>query len=1196
MDPIQNNSPSNSNNTSSSNSPTSSSRQRQLQHHIQQQRLLVQQQQQQLYSLLPQTQSQSYSPQTSLPPISTPSASLQPQYFTDSPTQTSPPNSASATGIVSSGWPSHHRTSNSRDEIHPSRQQQYKHEYQLQQHLEQQQREQEQHFKRERDDVMSYSNDDRGSFGSSSTLAPQPPPPRTAEDPMPSTSDFVKKLYKMLEDPAFQSVVCWGPLGDCFVVKDMNEFTKSILPRMFKHSNFASFVRQLNKYDFHKVKNTDDNQFGEHSWTFRHPDFHADRRDALENIKRKVPAQRKPQTIGSSTSGAVAGSGNASASTSHASHPNNSLPYSLSSNSNSTTQSHHLHTRSPSPTHSRLTAEVQRLKDEGEDLRGRIRNLERNYENVLVEMVGFQRGMAQQDGLMQSLIAYFLGSKLKASSASGGGLNSNSQTPQASSISMSIGHDAAPGSTPERGNKEIGQSSQAHQLLKQQIQAHLQNQSQHQPSPAAAAAALQLLSSGPARVSQSQSQRDAPSQRRGQSQNSPNIVSPSLGLSDQQNLCLPEQAVQRILGTNASNTESGTTSTTSDLGRATLMQMSELSRRAVAGGRGWSGMSASQESQSQNPLQKLSRADALAQIRDLHLERLNQGGWANAPQPPTAISRSSGLGSRGQSLGRGGFGEEREKHKERERARERDRDRDLEFEQDSGRDAMMGSSMDRDSERRDRLGEEDERRRREPRRRTSDGFTLLRTGADMDQDRDTDLESSPEEYVMPSQSQSSLAGPSSAGQQSVQGGQQQSAAPSPWSAMMSTPPNLGLASGDCEAGLSHDGLQVYTVGHLLPRDAYVEDAQGNWSFDTSGLTPSGIVGDLGLGGAGEGSSTTGNQGEGAEEVVRPTLPSGPSVSSSSGSTSMGSTAVSSEGSQKIRVRRSTFVPGWAVPPRVLLVDDDAVTRKLSSKFLKVFGCTTDVAVDGVSAVNKMNLEKYDLVLMDIVMPKLDGVSATNLIRKFDQGTPIISMTSNSRPNEIMTYYSSGMNDILPKPFTKEGLLDMLEKHLMHLKLFQQMSKVPRSVGVPPLSDTNFEQALTTSANNLLAFQQGSGSTSLTPSLGSFAPDRTINSASPFNFQFFGDGSDDDGRINPLAGMGLTDQQYSLILQNIMNGDGLLGMMDSVNGGAGSGFDSASDPTLNSPTAIQSFRVAEKRPLEDEGDERDGKRSRFEVIE
>jgi len=60
------------------------------------------------------------------------------------------------------------------------------------------------------------------------------------------------------------------------------------------------------------------------------------------------------------------------------------------------------------------------------------------------------------------------------------------------------------------------------------------------------------------------------------------------------------------------------------------------------------------------------------------------------------------------------------------------------------------------------------------------------------------------------------------------------------------------------------------------------------------------------------------------------------------------------------------------------------------------------------------------------MPKMDGISATSLIRQFDHVTPIISMTSNSRPGDIMTYYSSGMNDILPKPFTKEGLLDMLE--------------------------------------------------------------------------------------------------------------------------------------------------------------------------
>lgn len=62
-------------------------------------------------------------------------------------------------------------------------------------------------------------------------------------------------------------------------------------------------------------------------------------------------------------------------------------------------------------------------------------------------------------------------------------------------------------------------------------------------------------------------------------------------------------------------------------------------------------------------------------------------------------------------------------------------------------------------------------------------------------------------------------------------------------------------------------------------------------------------------------------------------------------------------------RRESAVPGWAVPPRVLLVEDDTVCRKLSSKFLEKFGCQIDVAVDGVSAVNKMNAQKYDLVLM-----------------------------------------------------------------------------------------------------------------------------------------------------------------------------------------------------------------------------------------
>jgi osomolarity two-component system response regulator SKN7 len=149
--------------------------------------------------------------------------------------------------------------------------------------------------------------------------------------------------------------------------------------------------------------------------------------------------------------------------------------------------------------------------------------------------------------------------------------------------------------------------------------------------------------------------------------------------------------------------------------------------------------------------------------------------------------------------------------------------------------------------------------------------------------------------------------------------------------------------------LAHEGLQVFTLGHLLPRSSE-DDVNGNWTFDANslqGLLP------LPLGGEDDSdvvnpSPTTGNPPSMPFETTRPAS------------------------AQTLRIRRSAYVPGWAVPPRVLLVEDDAVSRKLSSKFLQVFGCAIDVAVDGVGAVNKMNLEKYDLVLMvsDCACPAL----------------------------------------------------------------------------------------------------------------------------------------------------------------------------------------------------------------------------------
>ncbi|MCJ1246621.1 kinase-regulated stress-responsive transcription factor skn7 [Trapelia coarctata] len=145
-------------------------------------------------------------------------------------------------------------------------------------------------------------------------------------------------------------------------------------------------------------------------------------------------------------------------------------------------------------------------------------------------------------------------------------------------------------------------------------------------------------------------------------------------------------------------------------------------------------------------------------------------------------------------------------------------------------------------------------------------------------------------------------------------------------------------------------------------------------------------------------------------------------------------------------KKSTQVdPGWVRPPQILLVEDDPTCRRIGSKFLYSFHCAIDSAFDGLEAVNKMNAgSKYDLVLMDIIMPNLDGVSACHLIRQFD-ATPIIAMTSNIRSDDIQMYFQHGMDDVLPKPFTKEGLLNMLEKHLGHLKkLPDGMEMVPNT--------------------------------------------------------------------------------------------------------------------------------------------------------
>ncbi|QLL32479.1 hypothetical protein HG536_0C06480 [Torulaspora globosa] len=131
---------------------------------------------------------------------------------------------------------------------------------------------------------------------------------------------------------------------------------------------------------------------------------------------------------------------------------------------------------------------------------------------------------------------------------------------------------------------------------------------------------------------------------------------------------------------------------------------------------------------------------------------------------------------------------------------------------------------------------------------------------------------------------------------------------------------------------------------------------------------------------------------------------------------------------------------------VLLVEDDAVCIQLCSKFLRKYGCTVEVVTDGLSAISTLEKFRYDLVLMDIVMPNLDGATATSIVRSFDNHTPIIAMTGNIEDQDLITYLQHGMNDILAKPFTKDDLHSMLIRYLRdRVPLSKQQQEKERTV-------------------------------------------------------------------------------------------------------------------------------------------------------
>jgi two-component system, sensor histidine kinase len=117
---------------------------------------------------------------------------------------------------------------------------------------------------------------------------------------------------------------------------------------------------------------------------------------------------------------------------------------------------------------------------------------------------------------------------------------------------------------------------------------------------------------------------------------------------------------------------------------------------------------------------------------------------------------------------------------------------------------------------------------------------------------------------------------------------------------------------------------------------------------------------------------------------------------------------------------------------ILVVDDNATNRMVVEALCEMFDCSTESVVDGVEAVEAAKAGRYDVILMDIKMPRMDGVAATREIRKLAGAAgrvPIIALTANADADEVAQYLAAGMRAVVEKPIKPERLMEALDAAL-----------------------------------------------------------------------------------------------------------------------------------------------------------------------
>jgi CheY-like chemotaxis protein len=118
------------------------------------------------------------------------------------------------------------------------------------------------------------------------------------------------------------------------------------------------------------------------------------------------------------------------------------------------------------------------------------------------------------------------------------------------------------------------------------------------------------------------------------------------------------------------------------------------------------------------------------------------------------------------------------------------------------------------------------------------------------------------------------------------------------------------------------------------------------------------------------------------------------------------------------------------PLRILLAEDNVVNQKLALRILQQMGYRADLASNGLEAVESVERQTYDVILMDVQMPEMDGLEASRRITakwSASQRPRIVAMTANAMQGDREMCLSAGMDDYLTKPIRVERLVEALHQ-------------------------------------------------------------------------------------------------------------------------------------------------------------------------